>query len=174
MNIKDRVDKAFALHVKLTANVGAIRQLTLENYEILKEIQDEELYKDILGDETADFKAYLADVDVFYSRAKVDRWHKIRKRLLTEFGIVIEELYNVPETRLEQIAYLSKDKDHALELLSKAKILLSLDWTNEIRMLKGLPTTDECKHDPREVPATAKCIKCGVSVKEIKKQVEKI
>lgn len=156
-NMENQPNKAFELHKIIVENVRAIREKNLENYLLLDSIQEEELYKTILGDEDSEFVAYLADVDIFYTRAKVERWKLIRKKLMKEMELDYTLLLNVPEFRLEEIARYGKDKQTVLELLEQAKTLLSFDWANVVLALRGKQTMEECSHKFKEYEICSTC-----------------
>ena len=97
-------------------------------------------------------------------RSRIERWRKIFLKLVSEFKFDPEILIEVPETRLEEIAYVSKTLKQAQDLLERAKVLTSSDWRNTIREIQGKVTTDDCKHNKFSVYRI--CRQCGFKIKE--------
>ena len=151
-------EKAFDLHSLIVNNEKKRRQILIENMGLLDKMQKEELYKSVLGDEEAEWYAYLGQIDVFYTRSRVVRLLRIRQKLVEEMGFSLAELLDIPETRLENIASLARDRVHAEHLLEKARHLIAADWREEMNMLKGKVSRDECKHDYSKFEM---CKNCG-------------
>jgi hypothetical protein len=134
---------AFKLHQELTANEMMRRGLLVKNIEILEEIFSKGLYRDLLGDPNAEWAGYLGSIDVFYSRAEVNRWLKIKKVLADKFGFNLMDLLDIPVSRLATIASVAGDAKQAEELIGYAKTNLPRDWKDLINKLKGKNTIDD-------------------------------
>lgn len=158
MNEEKLGEVAFGLNKELVANELARRGLLVRNIEILEEIFSKGLYRDILGDPNAEWAGYLGSIDVYYTRAEVNRWLKIKKRLADEFGFDLQEILDIPVTRLEAVAILSGDSKHAEELIGYARNMLPRDWNEEVRKLKGKHIEDDGHaHDWKRVAICKIC-----------------
>lgn len=143
---EQRGSKAFNLSQKVANNELERRRLFLENIKILREIRDEELYKDILGDEHGKWAGYLGDVEVYYSRWQVQRWIFILERLVDGFGLDPSTFFDIPESRLEEIAQ-HANSSNATFLVDSARTLIPQAWRDTIAELKGKPTSEICHHN---------------------------
>lgn len=141
-----RGEEAFSNWKELTDNIEIIRQKTVKNAELFTKIYDNQWWKDILGNEDAQWTELLGQVEVFYSRAEVARWMMLYKRLAVEFGFALEDLVGIPVMRLENIAKYCDTSSQAEHYVDLAKTLSASDWKDEINKLRGKPTRDECKH----------------------------
>jgi hypothetical protein len=146
MTKEERGEKGFKLHKLIEENEKKRRALLLENVLYLNEILTDQLYKEILGDEEAEWVAYLAQLQVYYTRSEVIRWIRIKRKLVDEFGLDASILVEVPITRLENICGVAVDKAQAEQLIGVAKVQLGKDWKDTIAALKGKPTMEECQH----------------------------
>jgi len=155
-NKEQRGEEGFHLNKKIEQNELARRSLLIENTKYLDKILKKKLYKEILGDDKAEWVAYLAQIEVFYTRAKVRKLLKIFEK----FGDKISEVIDIPITRLLDISQLN-DVDFN-EWFEKARVLTSRDWRIELRKLKNLPTSDDCEHkwQPYQI-----CKVCGEKMK---------
>jgi hypothetical protein len=147
---QEQVNDVFNLHQQVLGNEKARRALLLENMKYVITIHDSKGYKAILGDEQAEWSAYLSDVGVFYSRARVRRWKRIFQ-FCDRFSLDTNIVFTIPESRLEHIALLPiesiESKEKAEELLSFADNMLPRDWKNEILKMRGKPSIDDCSHE---------------------------
>ena len=145
---EQEAQEVYELDNSIRLNEQARRLLMVKNMEALIKMRDGHRYRIMLGDEKAPWTAYLAQVGIFYSRSMVRRWKRILD-FLKEAGVETEVIFEVPESRLEQIALLKsafKDKEAVLEILEDAKVLLARDWKDRILELRGQPTSLDCKH----------------------------
>ena len=158
---KISVDEAFTRHSKIVNRENTRRGLLLENVEDLVKMFDTQQYKVILGfDPEPHWSGYLAQVEVYYSRAEVERWRKIWRRLVQELKIKPEELILVPVTRLEDIARFVRSTNEAEEMLGAAKINTPQDWKDTLAKYNGQPTSLDCDHKGSKIFKI--CGKCGI------------
>jgi len=153
-------EQIFELDQKIRGNELARRMLMIENMQNVIKMVSTRSYRAILGDDKADPSAYLAEIGIFYSRAKVRRWKRILE-FLEQSSIEPKIIFDIPESRLEQIALVKdvfKTKDDALETLEKARLLIPRDWKNTLLELRGKPTLDDCKHENKTYEV---CVNCG-------------
>lgn len=154
------VDKAFAVHVRITDREVARRALLVDNIKDLVWMFETQSYKAILGfDPPPQWTGYLGMVEIYYSRAEVERWRKIWLRLVVDLGLDLVPIISVPTTRLEDIARVATGTQHTLDLIAQAKELGSLEWRNVIAELQGKPTSYDCKHNMKLEQI---CKSCGV------------
>lgn len=139
MNEIEKADRGHSLNESIVRNELKRRELLVENIDALSEILDTQLYKVILGDENADWSGYLAQLDVFYTRAEVNRFIKIKRKLQGEFGFNLKDLLDIPVTRLEDVASFAQSKEAAEKLLDIARVATSQDWKEEISSVRGKP-----------------------------------
>lgn len=142
----------FELHKYIEKNELKRRRLLLENIECLEKIYKDKLYKEILGDDSAEWSAYLSQIEVYYTRAKIRKLLKISEK----FKMQLDKIIDIPISRLMDITSLENvDYD---EWFDKARVLTPRDWRIEIRHAKGLVTADTCEHQmvPYEI-----CGICG-------------
>ncbi len=151
--------KAFALHRKIADIEEKRRELFIANILHLAEMKKEKLYKAYLGDEDAPWTAYLAQTDVFMTRAKVNRWLYLHDNLIEPYQLTLITIIDVPESRLEDIARFAKSKEEAIKLIDTAKEALPGDWRDTINELRGKPTRETCKHSDTEKLEV--CKDCG-------------
>jgi len=158
--IEQKGEKAFEMVSEVMANEAQRRELFLRNMQILKIVEDEQLYKAYLGDPDADFKALLADPKIYYPRTKVLAGLKILDILLAKFHLgTIKDVIAAPLERLGEIVKYAKDEVDAQELFEKAEILSSGDWKTIIKERQGKPAPDDGhQHDDEKVCV---CKKCG-------------
>lgn len=164
MKNENQAQKAFEIDKSIKENELTRRKLFISNILNLIQMYDEDLYKYILGEGVEPkWSSYLADVEKFYSRSKIERWRRIINKLVKKLGIDINSIADIPETRLKELCSVCDTKEKAEELITQAKVLTSLDFKNLIRKEKGLPTTDECEHILVEYEI---CSKCGLKHKK--------
>ena len=118
------------------------RTLFIENLPDLSLMFDSNLYKT----EFEDWAGFLGEIEIFYSRNEVDTWRRIYDRF-KELEISPEDYVDVPISRLDQIRQFAEDKEIAIDLLDKAKVLTSRDWKDEIAEKQGRPVSANCSHD---------------------------
>lgn len=154
-----RGEEAFERHQRIVDRISQIRKLQVENIEDLDIMYTLEQYKVYLGDENAEWSGYLAQQDVFLTRAEVHRMSELKKKFVDEFGMDLVALMSLPVTKLQNIAMYAHDKNEAIDLVDKARTLTSREWTEEMRKLAGKNTpTDGHQHEPRRFEI---CKKCG-------------
>jgi len=161
MNHEQQIgEEAFNLHQEILEMEKASRAVTLKIMEALIQMQETKGFKAVLGDQEAEWHAYLADVGVFYSRSRVRRWKRIFE-LCKAFDLNKEMVFTIPESRLEQVALLAPKvldtEKKVKEALSYAAIHLPKDWKNELLKYKGQPTMDDCKHEFKEYEVCSTC-----------------
>ena len=161
MTKEEQGEKAFNLHTQIATNEKTRRGLLSLNCELITEMIDEKLYKHYLGDPSAPLTAYLAALDVFYSRSQVNRFRKINKVFKT-LGIDIKEVWDIPDSRLSDIVN-NATAENVNDLLDKARILIPSDWNTEMRKLKNLPNEDDC--EDHDFKVFHECIRCGKKTK---------
>ena len=164
-------NEAFDIHSSIIEREKVRRELMISNVVDLVSLFDKQAFRAILGDENGSWSAYLSQLEVWYSRGTVEKWRKIYSRLTKELQIEPFSYIDIPESRLEDIVKIVKDKDDANDLFSKAKLLIPGDWKSEIFERRGKPTQDECNHEEEEIMAI--CKKCGFKHKVNEKHTEK-
>ena len=146
--MKKEIDKEklgemfFKLNESVKDKERTRRALMIENIKDICNIFNNKLYKV----EFEEWTGFLGQIEIFYSRTEINRFIKIKKRLIDEFGFDAYKIFDIPVTRLENIAVYSKDKEQAQELLGKANVLTSRDWRNEMNKLRRRPQMEDCKH----------------------------
>lgn len=135
-------EKFFKINKKIKEREILRRALMIENVGDLQTMFEEKLYKV----EFDKWSAFLAQLEIYYTRAEVWRFLFIKKRLIDKYRMKFEMLLDVPITRLENIAKYAKTKEEVDDLYHKAKTLLPRDWRDTINQLRGKPTSDNCKH----------------------------
>jgi len=160
-----RNEEAFNLYQQVKDNEKTRRKLFILNVVSLTEIYNKNLYKEILGEEVEPkWNGLLADLEIYYTRSKIERWRKIITKLVGELKIDPEKLIEIPETRLENIVSIYDKQDAEInDLLELAKNMIPIDWRNLVRSAQGKVTTDDCDHEFQEYQI---CKKCGFRVKK--------
>ena len=139
--------EAFDRHNEIKKRESMRRQLLALNIEDISKMYETQGYRVILGDDpTPPWTAYLAEVELFYSRAQVERWRRIYQKFVKEFELTLDKFFDVPETRLEDMSKVVKNKSEIDEWLNRALTATSLDWRNFIAEAMGKVTTEECEH----------------------------
>lgn len=149
-------ERAFQLHSTVVENESKRRQLLASNAKILAELKDLGLYKAILGDDRGPWSGYLGQLEVMYSRNQINTLILIYKGL-ERLGVDLEQVQDISHSRLVDIVAVAR---HATvgEWIDKARVLTSLDWSDEIRLVKGRPTSTDCKHKFQNYEI---CKECG-------------
>ena len=138
---------AFSFHKKIIDNEKKRRELFAENASLLSLMHDKEYFKQILGDEEADWAAYLGEIDVFYSRNEVHNIIRIHRKFVKELHIPAPEFSDIPLSRLIDMIPIVTPSNYK-DWFAKARVLTGRDWRIEIRKAKGLVTEeDEHEHD---------------------------
>lgn len=163
---KEKVENpelSFKLNEDIKERELTRRKLFLDNVIDLVKMHDENLFPAILGKGIdPSWSGFLSQIEVLYSRTKVERWRKIWKRFVVELKVDPKDFFSVPETRLEDIAKFVGDEDID-EWIEKAKQLIPSDWKHELKDLRGLPSKESCEHS-HEVYRI--CKHCGDKIKQ--------
>ncbi len=160
---ENRGERAFKLHLQVTKSEVMRRDLLYKAVAYLNEIREEKLYKEILGDEDADFSAYLAQIEVFYTKARIHALNRIFKHLSMGLEIDSSRYNDIPPSRLVDILPIIT-KETAEEWFSKARTLTPRDWRIETRKAKGR-ITEEDDHD-HDYQTYDVCTICGAKHKK--------
>lgn len=161
---EERAKQAFELDQSIKGNEKQRRKLLISNILDLIKMHDNGLYKSVLGEGVEPkWSGYLSDVGVFYTRSKIARWRRIITKLIQQYNLDINNLIDVPETRLEDIVRISKNKEDAELLIEKAKLYIGMDWINLVRTAKGKPTMEDCPHN---FEVYRVCKDCGAKSKQ--------
>ena len=164
MEEQNKAQIAFEIDKSIKDNELTRRKLFIKNILSLVQMYDEKLYQYLQGEGVKpNWAGYLGDVEKYYTRSKIERWRKIINKLIKGFGIDINLIIEVPETRLEAISKIAKTKEEAENLIMDAKMLTSRDFKNLILTKRGKPTTDECVHKFVEYEI---CKRCGLKNKK--------
>lgn len=121
------------------------RKLFLILGERFYQIKKDKLYKKILG-ETASWSEFLAQPEIMLSRNEVYNLVRVHKKYVIEHGLQIDELSQIPLSRLLEMIPVIKSKFDIEDWFFRAKTLSPSDFTKELRIMKGLPIEDECEH----------------------------
>ncbi len=158
LNQIDEIE-AFERHQKIVERERMRREFLVENMRDIVSIFKTQQYKAILGDESAPWSGYLAEVEVYYPRNKVEKWRRIIE-MFDSIGASLELSMGIPESRLDDLTQISiSNKDSFIDWLSQAKTALPLDWKNFIAESKGKPTSENCQHSFKKLEV---CSICGV------------
>lgn len=150
--------QGFNLNARIASNELQRRKLLGENIGLLKEMKDYGLFKAVLGDEQAEWVAYLGQIEVFYSRNEVYNLMRIYDKFVDDLGYEFDSICDVPVSRLVELLSVV-DRHNVEDLLENARILTSRDFNDIVRSIKGLPTTDsEHEHDYKKLE---QCRICG-------------
>lgn len=142
MNTQEEGIQAFELHQLIVENERQRRILLGKNIANLKLMKDSLLFKVILGDNEAEWSAYLGQVETFYSRNEVYNLIRIYNKFVVELGCDFSNICDIPISRLSELV-LVVDKHNLEDLLANARVLTSQDFRNSIRGIKGLATIDD-------------------------------
>lgn len=148
---------AFKVHSQIAKNELARRNFLGDNINLLQIMKDKELYKAVLGDDKAEWVQYLGQIETFYSRNTIYNLMRIYDKFVKDLGYKYEEISDIPKSRLSALLSVV-DKNNVQDLLEKARILTSRDFSDDIKQIKGIPTTDTCKHDYKRLEV---CRHCG-------------
>lgn len=152
---EQRGKEAFELNEKIKYNELLRRALFSENIKYLNQIQEKELYKEVLGDENGEWAGFLGQIEIFYSRARVNDMIRVYKKY-SPF-IDLKEIVDIPQTRLiEMISIITNENKD--DWFLKARTLTSRDFLIELRKAKGLQVEDECRHEFQKYEV---CKRCG-------------
>lgn len=157
---EQRGEEGWNIDQRVKARELQRRKLFAENVKDIHEILSKQLYKDILGDETAEWTAYLGELEVYYPRNTIYPLMKIYEKFELEFEKPFADVCHIPKQRLLDIGRIIKSKDDLPDWLNKAETLLARDWRDEIRQYQGLPSTLDCNHDKMQLYEI--CKSCGV------------
>lgn len=151
---------AYEKHQEIISNEKIRRKLLADNMISLIDMFNTQGYKVILGEENGEWKSYLADLEIFYPRYKIEKWRKIHKVLVKECGIDISEVEELPESRLEFLSRILRPEMSDISVwIEKAKVLTNQDWKDEIAPFLGKVDSNQCKHEKTEVIEVCKI--CG-------------
>jgi len=152
-------DEAFETHQRICKRELQRRALLVENIIDLQKMFDKQLYKAILGfDPPPVWSGYLGLIEIYYTRSEVERYRKIFGYFVGEKKYKLEDILDIPVTRLENIVN-ANPTEKLDELLEQARQLTSLEWKNALAETMGKPTSWECKHSMRLKQI---CSKCGI------------
>ncbi len=158
-------EEAFRMHQQILETEGKRRAMLAKNIElIVDKMKDGGMYKAIVGDENLSWQSYLAQLDVFYSRAEVSKWYKIYKKLVKKMGFDLYRLANIPFRRVWFVCRFAKDTEQADALLSMAESLTNHDWKIEELSHRGKKSSEDCKHSNLEEYEI--CSDCGMKMKK--------
>lgn len=127
---------AFELHSKIASNERARRLLMAQNAELLALMYDDKYYKELLGDEDAPWASYLAQLEVFYSRNKINTLVDLHKKYTIELDIDPKVWADVPVSRLMDMRIIVT-KTNYMDWFASALSLTSRDWSIEVAKAKG-------------------------------------
>lgn len=153
-------EKAFELHKSIIENEQKSRLLFMENVSRFAELYQTQGFKDILGDEAAEWRSYLAQLEIYRNRSDINRWLKIKTALVDQYLIELDELLTAPATRIGDIAYIAKSSEEARELLSFANTYSPAQWKEEVHRRTGKHTRDD--GHPHDMKKFAACKFCGL------------
>lgn len=145
MKTDPKAEAAFKQHEAIKQNEKIRRALLAQNAEILSSLFTSGDYKSIVGDPDAEWSAYLAQVDVYYSRNEVDSYIKVYTKLTKELGIPKEVWIDIPITRLTDCLRLITASNWE-DWFATALTLTTRDWTLHVRESKGLTTEETVGH----------------------------
>src|SRR3990167_428663 len=98
-----RGEDGFSLHQAVSVRERERRISLLKIGGLLYEIKERQLYKDVLGDETAKWSAYLSQNEIMFSRHKVKYLMMIYNYFITQRQMSYEKLAECPFSRLVEI-----------------------------------------------------------------------
>lgn len=155
--------EGFNLHQKIAQNEQQRRFLLVENIKHLHQMLENKLYKEVLGDNQAEWAAYLGQIEVFYTRNKIYSYLRVYKDLVLKHQLQFNQIVDIPISRLMDLVGIESKVTDLPDWLGKARLLPSRDWRDEIKELKGLPTSDECEH--KKLDCYHICVLCGFKKK---------
>ena len=158
MEKNENAEYAFSLHKMIEENEIKRRELLFYNMEILNKIYREKYFKIILGDEEAQWSAYLGQHEIFYARSKIFTMNRIYQRFIVELKIDVQRIAPIPLTKLANLLPVV-DKKNVDEWLTKAEVLTNQDLNDEIRIASGKESYLNCEH--KEEQTYKVCSKCG-------------
>lgn len=147
---------AFNLNKQIVANELQRRELLGQNVFLLKRMKEDNLFQAVLGDEKAEWVAYLGSLEVFYSRNEIYNFFRIYDKF-KELDMEYKDVADIPTSRLMSLLSIIT-KENMEDVLGNARILTRRDFSDFIKEHKGLPTTDMCEHDYKKQEV---CKNCG-------------
>lgn len=139
-----------------------LNYLKIANYFLT--LQETTWYKFILGDDNATWATFLAQPEILYSRNQIYEMGRVYKHFVVNLGIAIQDLGKVDFQRLIKMIP-HTDKNNIEEWLKKGELLSPQDFKNEIREIKGILTTEDCKHQDKHQYDI--CVSCGFKQKHV-------
>lgn len=155
---EERGAQAQSIHERIVKNEEMRRSLIAENAQLLNLIYKEGLYKELLGDENAPWAGYLANIEIYYTRSRINYLVRLYERFSVELGIDKSIWIQAPPTRLMDVLHII-DKDNYEDWISKSLVLTSRDWLIECRKAKGLLTEEDDHEHAMETYDV--CKRCG-------------
>lgn len=159
MTKADRAAEAFEIHQKIQENEKYRRLLLAKNTELLNEVFEKEYFKDLLGDDEAEWAGYLGEMELFYSRNQIHTYTRIYRKLTLELGVPADIWVEAPISRLYDILPVLTKQNYD-EWLAAAVSLTGRDWNIEVRKAKGLINEETDKHVHEDVLYEI-CRTCG-------------
>jgi hypothetical protein len=158
MNNEEKGKIAFDLHQIIAGREMKRRELLFENMRDINRMYSEKLFRVFLGDENAQWSAYLGEHSVFYSRSKVFTMNRIYQRFIVELKIDVQRIAPIPLTKLANLLPVV-DRKNVEDWLTKAETLTNQDLNDEIRIASGKESYLNCEH--KEEQTYKVCAKCG-------------
>lgn len=156
MNNEKQGEVAFSVHNQIIENEKQRRSLFLQNMELIHEMHNKQYYKSILGDDEAPWSAYLGQHEVFYSASKVYTMDKIYSKFVKELEVDIDEISDIPSSKLSNLLSVV-NRENVSDWLTKARVLTTQDFEDELRKAQGKISYLECPHNFKEYEICAKC-----------------
>lgn len=150
--------KAWELHQSIQKNELERRRLLLENMSLIHDIHSNGLYKVILGDDNAQWSAYLGQHEVFYTRSKVYTLDKIYQKFIKQLKLDPSQISEIPLTKLSALLPIVDDQN-VLYWIAQAEALTSQDFNDELRKSQGKISYLECPHSNTKLYTI--CSSCG-------------
>lgn len=146
MTNETRGEEAYNLHRKIAQIEQKRRELYQQNLLNLAKMYHKGYYKDYLGDQSAPWSAYLAEIEVYYTRNQVRDFLRIYKKYIEDLQLKPEIFIDIPRGRLIDMIPVLNYSNY-IDWLTRARTLTTRDWKIELRKTKGLPTPeDEHEH----------------------------
>ena len=161
-NTEQDGEKAFNIHSQISGNETQRRILLSKNISLLKAIKKDNLFKVILGDQDAEFTAYLGQVETMYSRNEVYNYIRIHDKFVDDLKMSFIDICDIPLSRLIELIPVVEE-GNVSNLLEQARVLTSQDFRDVVRQIKGLPISDD-GHQHKMVQYEI-CAECGVKHK---------
>lgn len=161
-NTEQEGEQAFALNKAVTDNEMQRRMLLSKNIAHLKVLKKDNLFRVILGDEKADWSAYLGQIETMYSRNEIYNYMRVHDKFVDDLKLSFVDICDIPLSRLIELIPIVED-GNVDNMLDQARVLTSQDFKDTIRQIKGLPTSDD-GHEHKMVTYEI-CAECGVKHK---------